>query len=1022
MSNTKRIVTLMLAVILPFIVSPLAAYTSFDMFDALDPGGNLRTFGSFGSASGQFNDPQSGVLLNPNCRAVISDRGNNRLQVILTTPPASVQSVISTISGASPNTFNAPGKMATNRLQNEFYVVDEGNHRILNFVQSGTAINFVRDFAHSQLINPLAVAVFWGGTPTDSIKWVFVLDKASNGQYVIKIFDETTMTLKTAYNLPTTGSKMVSDAVDIGVTPTSNPIYIHILDRALSKVELYYCLPNPNPSIVWSKTYGSFGSGTLQLNRPEGLMVDAGNSTVYIADTGNNRIQGSWSFNGTGAGSGQYVLPNASYGPLSNFNHPKDVVCYGNLGGGTAPYTNNNWFMAIDNGNNRYEDFKVANQTYNQCGPGYVLPTATFTTTFTPTFTPTNTPIVYCCHLDPYWGTGGEVDLSGYPDGVAANGGNFVYVAQYSSGQITVLNTGNGSLATTFTGFSNPWAIALDQMGFLYVTVSGGVKKVNVTTGATTSFGAGDFNQARGIWASADGNRVYVSDENGYVYRYDMVAGSYAKDVTIGTGPGSGATNLYTPEGVVVFPGAVGGMDVVYISDLMNYRTQRWIQTGANTYQPDPGVANGTAFSWIGNVPRGMVTDNQGHLYVMADNGVYHIFNCVNHTGTLFESGRCLAGGEVGIAVDALGGGEVYVPKGSGPVYRYQGCVSIATPTPTNTPTPVFTQSCWASLDSTDNSIGSNPDGTPVSISNATAVGATFISSFNANGSCGFPIGINTNGRSSTLWNGSTPPDYTWTFTRYVTLSSTQKNIGYFYINYLADDAFDVVVNGNDIGALSGGVSNRICTDINGMCFNYGGGCGVDTCTSIPSSYFLSGPNTIVFKVTDTQWGYTGVAYSLCVYDTPQPCIAPTLRTGTGAMAVQALNRDYEGTKTPIPNITNTPTQTPTQSPTVSPTATLGGPAVLSAQTWPNVTDGKNPVKFHLELARPCRVQVTVLNLVGEPVYQVIDQAQAGVWEYPWDVRTRAGAAISSGLYVIDWQVMDGPELSRKSTRLMIHR
>jgi len=115
-----------------------------------------------------------------------------------------------------------------------------------------------------------------------------------------------------------------------------------------------------------------------------------------------------------------------------------------------------------------------------------------------------------------------------------------------------------------------------------------------------------------------------------------------------------------------------------------------------------------------------------------------------------------------------------------------------------------------------------------------------------------------------------------------------------------------------------------------------------------------------------------------------------------------------------------TPTETPTEISTATPE--LDGPVLLLAQTRPNVTDGNTPVKFHLDLARPCRVQVTVLNLVGEPVYQVIDLVKAGVWEYPWDVRTRAGAALSSGLYVVDWQVMDGPELTRRTTRLMIRR
>jgi len=179
-----------------------------------------------------------------------------------------------------------------------------------------------------------------------------------------------------------------------------------------------------------------------------------------------------------------------------------------------------------------------------------------------------------------------------------------------------------------------------------------------------------------------------------------------------------------------------------------------------------------------------------------------------------------------------------------------------------------------------------------------------------------------------------------------------------------------------------------------------------------------------VYLEDNTSPSFRIVKYPACY---AQPTLTATPALGMSrVIPLNELNDLYTPTQTPTLGLNTdekgTFTDTPTSTTTPLPTSTVGGPALLLAQTWPNVSDGKTRVTFHLELARPCRIKLTVLNLVGEPVFQVIDMAQSGDWEYPWDVKTRTGAVISNGFYMVDWQVMDGPELTRRSTRLMIKR
>jgi DNA-binding beta-propeller fold protein YncE len=85
---------------------------------------------------------------------------------------------------------------------------------------------------------------------------------------------------------------------------------------------------------------GAFGNGTLRI--PEGIAVDSSSGNVYVADTGNNRIQ-IFSSNGT------FISKWGGYDPRAingSFDHPSDIALdqAGNV-------------YVADTGNNRIQIF-----------------------------------------------------------------------------------------------------------------------------------------------------------------------------------------------------------------------------------------------------------------------------------------------------------------------------------------------------------------------------------------------------------------------------------------------------------------------------------------------------------------------------------------------------------------------------------------------------------------------------------------------------------------------------------------
>ncbi|HEX3662153.1 MAG TPA: SBBP repeat-containing protein, partial [Acidobacteriaceae bacterium] len=232
------------------------------------------------------------------------------------------------------------------------------------------------------------------------------------------------------------------------------------------------------------------------------------------------------------------------------------------------------------------------------------------------------------------------------PFGVALDGSGSVYVADKASTSIAKVPTGcaaSSCVTTLGGGFVNPTGVAVDGAGNVYVADQGNsaVKEVPagcVSSACVTTLGGG-FGSPLGVAVDGSGN-VYVADNSKDAVD-EMPAGCTSASCVTALGAGFGS-----PTGV-----AVDGSGNVYV-------------TGSGSVKEmTPGCVSDLCVTALGggfNTPIGVTVDGGGNVYV-GDYGTNH----VNEIPVGCTSSTCVAtlgsgfSAPAGVALD--GAGNLYV-------------------------------------------------------------------------------------------------------------------------------------------------------------------------------------------------------------------------------------------------------------------------------------------------------------------------------------------------------------------------
>ena len=301
-----------------------------------------------------------------------------------------------------------------------------------------------------------------------------------------------------------------------------------------------------------------FGGGDGEFASPAGIAVDSSNN-IYVADTGNNRIQKfdsdgnfitKWGKNTVGPyGGSEYGTDNGE------FNSPR----------GIATDTIGNIYV-VDGGNYRIQKFNNSGVYISQ------------------------------------WGTSGGADNQvNSPGGIAIDSNNTVFVSDTGNNRINEYDSDGYFLSTVGWGVS-------DGQSELQVCTTG-------CRAGESGSGVGQFKSPLGVTVDNNGN-LYVSDsENNRIQKFDE-NGAFIDiwgSETVGPYGGSAYSSA---DGEFSYPALISSDEQgnIYVADAQNSRVQKLSSNGAYL-KSIGGVKDGILY------PYDVVSDSTGNFYAVSSGG-----------------------------------------------------------------------------------------------------------------------------------------------------------------------------------------------------------------------------------------------------------------------------------------------------------------------------------------------------------------------------------------------------------------
>ena len=234
----------------------------------INANGEKKSFGTRGSAPGQFNLP-TGVATDAGGDILVCDFRNNCIQQF--SPTGKHLKTVGT-KGNGPLQFNSPVGIAVHPHTHKVYVADRDNYRIqvLNSDLTYASSFGSRGSNNGEFNQPYDIS-------TDSVGNVYVADRYNHR---IQVFSVDGQYLR-QFGRKGKGERELVQPVSIDID-SHNVVYVS--EWGNHRVSIF------TTDGEFIKSFGSKGNGPVQFDHLYGIGLDK-NGTVYVCDRGNNRIQ-----------------------------------------------------------------------------------------------------------------------------------------------------------------------------------------------------------------------------------------------------------------------------------------------------------------------------------------------------------------------------------------------------------------------------------------------------------------------------------------------------------------------------------------------------------------------------------------------------------------------------------------------------------------------------------------------------------------------------------------------------------